>query len=176
MNVVDMIIVGVVCLGMIRGIFRGLSNELASIIGVLAGFYGAYLFYPRLASRLPEMIPAGPAADIIAFAAIFCLVLLLVNLLGKMVRFVLGITMLGWLDRLLGAGFGAAKGVLIAAVALFMISRFYQSPVPVVRESVLSSYVAVASDTMAEAVSSQWHQTLKSKITELRKNWNHRNG
>ncbi len=174
MNVIDMVIVAIVCVCMIRGVFRGLSSELASIMGVVSGFYGAYLFYPGLAALLPERLPAGSFTDLIAFAAVFCLVLLLVDLLGRLIRFALGITMMGWLDRLLGAGFGAVKGALVAAVVLFMATHFYQSSVPVVRESMLSGYVTAASDTMAEAVSSRWHQRLKSRIMELRKNWNHR--
>jgi membrane protein required for colicin V production len=33
----------------IRGIFRGLVRELASIVGVLGGFYAAYSYYPHVA-------------------------------------------------------------------------------------------------------------------------------
>lgn len=170
MNIVDMIIIAIVCLGMIRGIFRGLSSELASIIGIFAGFYGAYLFHPRLAAFFPQAVPDCPA-HIAAFAVIFCGVLVLVGLLGKLIRFVLGITLLGWLDRLLGAGFGAAKGALLAGVVLFAMTHFYQAAPATVERSFLGRYVDVASDAMADVVSSRWHIHLKSKAEELRKQW-----
>jgi membrane protein required for colicin V production len=32
--------------GLIRGIFRGLVREISSIVGVLGGFYAAYLIIP----------------------------------------------------------------------------------------------------------------------------------
>ena len=46
MNPFDILMLIILAYGLIRGIFRGLVRELASIIGVLGGFYAAYSYYP----------------------------------------------------------------------------------------------------------------------------------
>ncbi len=54
-----------------------------------------------------------------AFALIFCGIVIVMGLLGALVRYALGITMMGWIDRLLGALFGAVKGTIVIAVLIF---------------------------------------------------------
>ena len=52
MNPFDMLIIVVLAFSVIRGIFRGLVKELSSIVGVMAGFYAAYSYYPSIAGLL----------------------------------------------------------------------------------------------------------------------------
>ena len=53
MNPFDMVIVVILSFCLIRGFFRGLIKELASIVGVLGGFYAAYTYYPILQGCSP---------------------------------------------------------------------------------------------------------------------------
>ncbi len=174
MNMMDMIVVAVLCFYMIRGIFRGLSSELASIIGVIAGFYGAFLFYPRVVELLPAKIAAGVYADILGFAIIFCGVFLFIHLLGVLIRFALGITMLSWVDRLLGAGFGIFKGALFLGVVFFIFARFIQPTAPVMQESILYGYATTAAEAVADRNFYDLPATIKSKIEGLETSWKKR--
>ena len=173
-NFVDMIIIAVICFCMIRGIFRGLTSEIFSIISLTGGFYGAYLFYPRVARFLPGKIQTGLYADIVSFACIFCAAVIVINILGILIRFALGIIMLGWVDRLLGAGFGAVKGALFVSVLLFMVTSFYPSKISGVKQSVLCGYAAVVSDTMTVIVSDKFSGKIKLQVKELSKVWKKR--
>jgi membrane protein required for colicin V production len=167
MNMMDMIIIAVISFLTVRGIFRGLTRELASIVGLIAGFYGAFMFYPRIVLFFPDKIKSGAYADILGFAVIFCGVVLAVHLLGVLIRFLLGITMLGWVDRLLGAGFGAVKGALFLGVIFFAIARFVQPAPSVIKESMLYGYVVTATEAMTGVVPDALPDTIKSKIKGL---------
>lgn len=171
MNIIDMIIVAVLSFFVILGIFRGLTRELASIVGVVAGFYGALLFSPRIVKLFPDKISTSAYADILGFAVIFCGVFLAVHLVAMLIRFALGITMLGWVDRLLGAGFGAVKGTLVLGVVFFVITRFVQPAPLFVKESILYGYVATATETMASVASNELPDTIKTKTEGFHDFW-----
>jgi len=108
MNPFDMLIIIIVSFCLIRGLFRGLIKEISSIIAVLGGFYAAFTYYPILASLplLSKWIHNHAYLNIISFMAIFILIFIVISLLGALIKFLLKITFLGWLDRLGGAGFG----------------------------------------------------------------------
>jgi membrane protein required for colicin V production len=169
MNIIDMIILAVICCFLIRGIFRGLTRELASIVGVIAGFYAAFIFSPEAVKLLPAKIAAGPYAGILGFVSVFCGVVLFIHLLGWLIRKLLGVILLGWLDRVLGAGFGAVKGALVLVVVFFVVTRFVQPESPVWKQSQLYPYGAKAAEAMAGVVSDRLPAPLKSKIERLQK-------
>ena len=68
MNLLDMLIIVILCFCMIRGIFRGLVNELFAIIGVLAGFYTAYTYYLKIAKPLSAWISNQAYLNILRYA------------------------------------------------------------------------------------------------------------
>lgn len=171
MNIVDMVVIAVVCVCLIRGIFRGLSRELSSIIGILAGFYSAYLFYPHAAGKLPAFIPRGAFADMAGFALVFCCVVIAVGLLGLLVRYALGITMMGWLDRLLGGLFGAVKGVLVVVVLLFFITRVGGAALPYAKNSRFHGMAVDMAGSMTDVVSGKFYKSIYSKAQEIKKRW-----
>ena len=163
-----MIIIAVTAVFVIRGIFRGLTRELASIVGVVAGFYGALTFSSRVARLFPEKIAASGYADILAFAAVFCGILIGVHLVAVLIRWALGLTMLSWVDRMLGAGFGAVKSALVLGVIFFVMTRFVHPATPAMKGSVLYGYVTMATDAMAGAVSSGLPDRISSRINKVR--------
>ena len=56
MNLFDIVVVIIIGFCLIRGGFRGLVKELSAIVGVLAGYYGAYTYYPEVAAMLSRWI------------------------------------------------------------------------------------------------------------------------
>jgi membrane protein required for colicin V production len=114
MNTFDIVIIIIFGFCMIRGFFRGLIKELSSIIGVLGGFYAAYTYYMQVAIPLSGWIQNDSYRNILSFLIIFCAVFLIISILGVIIKYILNITFLGWVDRICGTGFGLIKGVLIA--------------------------------------------------------------
>ncbi len=175
MNIIDMIIVVVTAVFVIRGIFRGLTRELASIIGVVAGFYAALMFGSRAVRLFPAKIAGSAYADVIGFAVVFCGVLVAVHLVAILIRWALGVTMLGWVDRLLGAGFGALKSALLLGVVFFVVARFVHPATPHMKQSMLYGYVITATEAMAGVASSGFPDKVGTKIDKVRKSWKSQN-
>jgi len=155
----------------IRGIFRGLVKELSSIIGVFGGFYAAYTYYPDLAKPLSKWIANTGYLNILSFLIIFCVVFMVISILGIIINYLLKIVFLGWLDRVSGAMFGAMKGILIVSVLLIALTAFLPKGTPVIKDSLLSPYVTLVSEKMAEVISKDMHHAFSTKIATLKKAW-----
>ena len=171
MNAFDIFVVVVVGFCLIRGIFRGLIKELSSIIGVFAGFYGAYTYYVKLAQLLSKWISDTGYLNIFSFLLIFCCVFIIISVLGVVIKYLLNVAFLGWVDRICGAGFGLIKGVLIVAVVMISLTAFLPKGSPLIKKSLLAPHVALVSETMAKVVSEDMKGEFAGKINALKKAW-----
>ena len=171
MNPLDIIIIVILAFALIRGIFRGLVKELSSIVGVIAGFYAAYSYYPLIADYLTGWISNSGYRNILAFLIIFCSVLIIVGILGLLIKYVLKIASLGWFDRTCGAIFGLIKGVLIVSVVILMLTTFLPKGAPFIRNSILSPHVMLISEKMIKMVPPEMKKEFFDKFKELKKGW-----
>lgn len=172
MNAFDILVAVILSYSLIRGLFRGLVKELASIIGVLGGFLAAYSLYGVAAGYLSGLVSNPAYRNILAFMVIFCVVVILVNLLAVVIKYVLRIVFLGWLDRLGGAAFGALKGVLIVSVIFLALTAFLPKGTPLIRDSVSAPYVSMVSEKLAALVSNDVKTEFSAKLDALKKAWN----
>ena len=171
MNPLDMVILVILGYCLIRGIFRGLVKEISSIIGVLAGFYAAYSYYPLLAKPLARWISSTPFMNILSFMIIFCVIFILISILGIIIKYLLNIAFLGWIDRICGAGFGIIKGILIVSVVLISLTAFLPKGAPIVKNSLLSPHVTLISEKMVKIVSKDMKHLYEAKAKEFKKAW-----
>ena len=124
MNPFDMVIVVVLSFCLIRGFFRGLIKELASIVGVLAGFYAAYTYYPLLQGVFTQWVSNSAYRSVLSFLLIFCGIFIIIGIVGVIIKYLLNIVFLGWVDRICGAGFGIVKAFLIVSVLMIALTAF----------------------------------------------------
>jgi membrane protein required for colicin V production len=171
MNAFDIIVVIVLAYSLIRGVFRGLVKEVSSIIGVLGGFFAAYSYYGVLAGYLSGVVANTSYRNILAFLIIFCLVVILVNVAAIVIKYLLKLVFLGWLDRLGGVAFGVAKGVLIVSILFLMLTAFLPKGTPLIKDSACAPYVAMISEKLSTVVSSDIKREFTAKLDELKKAW-----
>ena len=171
MNIFDIIVVVILAYCIIRGIFRGLLKELSSIIGVFAGFYAAYTYYAVAARPLSKWISHTGYLNLVSFIIIFCIVFLIISILGVIINYLLKLAFLGWFDRLAGALFGAAKGILIVSVLLIALTAFLPKDSSFIKDSLLSPHITVVSEKMAKVISKNMKQEFMAKIEDLKKSW-----
>jgi len=174
MNSFDIVVAVVLGFCLIRGIFRGLVKEMASVIGVLAGFYAAYTYYPEMAGLLSRWISSTVYLNVTSFTVIFCLILIIISVLGVVLKYLMSIAHLGWVDRVSGAGFGVLKGFLIASVMLVTLTAFLPRGSPLVRDSLLAPHINMLSENMAKIVSDDMQQAFDDKMGELKRFWEKR--
>ena len=164
-----MIVIVGFCL--IRGIFRGLIKEISSIVGVLAGYYAAYTYYGYPAKLLSNWLSNADYINILSFFIIFCLVFLTISILGVIIKYLLNISSLGWVDRVCGSLAGLAKGILISAIVLVALTAFLPKGAPIIKKSLLAPHVALISETMVKVVPKQLKQEFNAKLKEVQIFW-----
>ncbi|RLC26445.1 MAG: CvpA family protein [Deltaproteobacteria bacterium] len=171
MNPFDILIVIIFGFCLIRGFFRGFIKEVSSIIGVLGGFYAAYTYYMDFAKPLSGWILDKSYLYIISFLIVFCGVFFIISIVGVVIKYILNISFLGWIDRICGAGFGIIKATLITSILLIALTTFLPKGAPMVKDSMLSPHVSVISEKMAKVIPKDMKHQFVSKIEELKKDW-----
>lgn len=171
MNAFDIIVGVILVYSLIRGLFRGLVKEVSSIIGVLGGFFAAYSFYGFLAGYLSGVVSNPAYRNLLAFLIIFCAVVVLVNVLAIIIKYLLKIVFLGWLDRLGGVVFGFIKGALIVSVLFLALTAFLPKGTPLIKDSLAAPYVSLVSERLATVVTSDVKREFAIKLDELKKAW-----
>jgi membrane protein required for colicin V production len=124
MNWLDMVLVVILCASMLMSARKGFSRE---VIGLAAAFFGlvfGYWFYGTAGSLFEPYVSSPRIANLIGFLLVFVAVMLLGGLVGWVVNRFLRTIGLSFFDRLLGAAFGLARGVLIAMALLTAFLAF----------------------------------------------------
>ena len=119
---VDLAMLALLTLSILVGLARGFVFEVLSLLGWIAAYFAAHWVAPQLAPSLPVGSPGSALNYGAAFAIVFILTLIVWSLAAGLVRRVLHATPLSLIDRLLGAGFGFARGMIVLMVVTTLIS------------------------------------------------------
>lgn len=124
MSIIDIILAALLLFGFIRGIFKGLFVEIASLVALVLGVYGAIHFSYFAADFLESKVDWNEKTiNIIAFAITFVIIVLVISLAGKALTKLADFAALGLLNKLLGGVFGALKVGLILSILLIMFNK-----------------------------------------------------
>lgn len=136
MSTFDIVILGLLLFGFIRGLMKGLFVELASLIALIAGVYGAIHFSYFVSGYLVDYVDwEEKYISIVAFAITFIAIVVVIALLGKMLTKVADFASLGFLNKLLGGVFGILKIGVILSVILLIFDKL-NSTLPFVDKNV----------------------------------------
>ncbi len=125
MNFIDIILGGVIVFGFARGLMKGLFVEIASLVALIAGLYGAIHFSYFAGEFLVENFPSWEEkyVNLAAFAITFIVILIAVTMAGKLLTKVADFASLGILNKILGGAFGGLKMAVIIGAALVFFER-----------------------------------------------------
>ncbi|HEV2576517.1 MAG TPA: CvpA family protein [Acidobacteriaceae bacterium] len=161
MNPLDWMLAVLLVYSTIRAAMRGLVREMFALGGLLVGFVLACWYYREVAQFLRGLVNSEPLADFCAFLLIVSLVMIASTLAGTLVRRAASVVGLSPLDRLGGAAFGAARGLVLAMALLLAVTAFLPTA-PWVQGSKFSPYLLRAS----HAVSFVMPRQLKRQLVE----------
>lgn len=124
MNTFDIIITALLIFGFIRGLIRGLFVEVASLVALIAGIYGAIHFSYFIGNLLINYVTWEERyITIVSFAITFAIIVIVIALLGKLFTKIADFASLGFLNKFLGGVFGALKIGLILSIILLVFSK-----------------------------------------------------
>lgn len=123
-NQVDIVILIITVLSSMFGLWRGLLKEVLSLLTWIAALLVSRVYSEPLAGLMTGMIENDGIRYVTAFAMLFVTVMMFGTFLNFLISKLLNVTGLKLADRLLGAVFGVARGVIIVLVILFITSMF----------------------------------------------------
>jgi membrane protein required for colicin V production len=125
MGVIDIVLGALILFGLVRGFMKGLFVEVASLVALVAGVYGAIHFSNFAAEFLQTKTEWNEKTiNITAFAITFVVIVLAIGLAGKALTKLADFAALGIINKVAGGVFGALKIALILSVVLNIFDKF----------------------------------------------------
>ncbi len=124
MNYIDITIVILLLISAIRGLVKGFIYEIASLIALLAGVWGAIKFSGITKTFIIEKLTFNSQhIDIIAFIVTFIGIIILIHFIGKAIEKAVEAVALGIVNRLFGMLFAVFKAAFILGIVIIVIER-----------------------------------------------------
>ena len=125
MNYLDLILGGLLLYGGVKGFFKGLIIEAASLLALVMGLVGALLFsasvgdYIQTHTSITTVPPSG-----VVFLIVFIVIIIAINVLARILTRVMRMAALGSINRFFGALFGMTKFALFISALLLLVDQF----------------------------------------------------
>ena len=117
MNPVDLVVLAVLFLSSVVGLARGFTREMLGLAAWVLAIMGAVWAYPLVEPMVGRVIANALAAEVATYAASFIVLLIVCSVLADLVGRAVPTRPFGGADRVLGIGFGLARGAAIVMLA-----------------------------------------------------------
>ncbi len=166
------ILVGSVASAFSKGFVRESIGLAAAFIGLLCGAW----FYRMPGDVLRPYLSSREAANLCGFLLIFVGVILLGWLVGRLVGMMVKVVGLSWLDRVLGAAFGAVRGVIVSVAIITAIVAFapgsdVKSPPQSIVNSRIAPYMIDAAHVLTMATPKELRDEFARRYEQIKRVW-----
>ena len=125
MTAFDIIVLTLLAGGAILGFKNGFVHAAVSLIAWIAGIFALRLFHAPVTALLKEPVGNDSGAAALALIGLYLGVYMLGKLIAHALRTRTRKSVLGPIDRVLGFGFGALKGLIAATLAYLLITMVH---------------------------------------------------
>lgn len=119
LDIITLLLVGG---GIVRGVMRGFVGELLSLMAWVAAIIALRAFHDSVSAGLVGAVGTRAGAAVLSFALLFGVTFIAVKLIARRLGSATRKSVVGPIDRVLGGGFGALKG-LIGATLLYLAAN-----------------------------------------------------
>lgn len=143
MNIIDIILLVPLIIGAVTGFRKGFIMEVVSLLALILAIIGAFHFLHWGMQILTENFQiSGKFLPFLAFILIFVGIVIIVNTLGKMLKKIVDMVLLGGVDKIAGGLLGALKYVFLFSVLIWIFQVFgFELPEHMRTDSYLYPYV-----------------------------------
>jgi membrane protein required for colicin V production len=172
MNWLDIILLLIFVVSMASGAMKGLSRIVLGLAATLLGIVLAVWFYSSVAQYFLPYVSSETIANFCGFVTVLVGTSLVGSLISKVVAYFFQAVGLGWLDRLLGAGFGFARAMLLAMGLLVGLVSFAPHPPPMgVVQSRTAPFILEAARLVIAIAPAEISGRFQSSYQEIRARW-----
>ena len=140
MGFLDIILAMLLAYGLYKGLKNGFFVEIASLVALIAGLFGAIHFSYIIGDYLSNKLDWDEQyIKLVAFITTFVIIVLVIHMLGKFLSKVTDFTLLGILNKIAGGVFGALKTAVIVGALLIYFDKINRSAEIIKPETIGSS-------------------------------------
>lgn len=121
MNWADWVILAILVVSSLISLKRGFVKEALSLANWFIAFFIAMSFHSTLASLLEAYVATPSLREMLAFASLFALTLIVGAMVNNLLVEVVRLTGLGGTDKTFGMIFGLLRGFIIIMAALILL-------------------------------------------------------
>jgi membrane protein required for colicin V production len=169
---IDILLVVVIGFSVLSGFSAGFARVGVGFIATILGIFLGFWCYGIAAAYVLDYVSSRAVANLIGFFAIFIGVCLIGAIVGQLLARLFKWIGLSWLDRLLGAGFGFIRGVVVAVAIITVLLAFAPSPPPrSVVDSRLMPYMLDASNILATLTPRELKDAFRDTKDKVKRTW-----
>lgn len=121
MSIADIILLMIIFAGAISGFKDGLIVSLFSVIAIILGVLGGFKLMGTLMILLADRFNLDEKVlPYIAFGVVFGVIILIVNLIGRLIKASFNKSIFGWFDKGAGALLGVVNSIFMLSVILWI--------------------------------------------------------
>ena len=158
---VDWFLLGALLISILIGVLRGFTREVLGLATWIAAIAAALVFAPFAAGQLESHIATPSLRIAAAYGLVFFLGLLLGAIITSVISSLVRKSPLSGVDRTVGAGFGAVRGVLLAVVLVWLVGLTPARQDPWWKQSLFIDKLAWMAQGFERLMPEQWQKTLK---------------
>lgn len=175
-NWLDAVLILLLAFSIWRSFAKGLTREVIGLVSVVLGIVLGTWFYSTAGALVEPHVSSRSVANFCGFLLVFLGVMLLGSLASFVLSKLLKVTGLSFFDRLLGAGFGILRGLLIAAALVMAILAFAPgakagAPPSSVANSRLAPYVIGAARLFVAAAPREMKDGFRRSYQQVKSEW-----
>jgi len=173
MNWLDVVLLLVLAGSVVTSFSTGLAREVVGLVSLVAALVLAIWFYGTAGSFLRPYVSSPGVANFCGFLMVFCGVLVLGALVGRVLGRMMKVAGLSFVDRLLGAGFGIVRGLLISIALVLALLAFTpgKSPPNAVVHSKVAPYVIDAARVCAAVAPHELKDGFRKSYEQVKTVW-----
>lgn len=124
MNIIDIILTALLIFAFAKGFMKGFFVEVASLLALILGIYGAIHFSYLVADILNDYVSwQENYISLTSFAITFIIIVILITMSGKALTKIADFAALGLINKVLGGVFSLLKSLIILSVLLLFFHK-----------------------------------------------------
>ena len=173
MNWLDIVVLAVLTVSAALSFRKGLTREVVGLASAVLGILLGIWFYRTAGSFLAPYLSSRGLANFAGFLLVFGGVLLVGHLVSYAIGKFLKVTGLSIFDHLLGAVFGALRGVLISVALIMAVMAFSpgDQPPPSVVHSRMAPYMVDAARVFAALAPHELKEGFRKTYGQVKSAW-----
>jgi membrane protein required for colicin V production len=157
---VDWFLLGALLVSILIGVLRGFTREILGLATWIAAIIAALVLAPFAAVQLESHIATPSLRVAAAYGLVFFLGLVLGGVITSIVSSLVRKSPLSGVDRTVGAGFGALRGMLLAVVLVWLAGLTPARQDPWWKESLFVGRLQWLAQGFEKLMPEAWQKTL----------------